>query len=93
MLLGTPGAVLKGAIAQVKLSYRTVIVVANFQVARDPATKAWTLTGAAASVDRVLLTERPLRFVVATNKGAWTWPVESVTVDGGKVSARLGAPS
>ena len=92
MLIGS-APVLKGAIGLVKYSYRTVATVTRFQVSRDPETKAWSLRGTCVGADTGLLAERPLRFVVATKKGAWTWPVESVTVAGLQLTARLGVPS
>lgn len=91
MLLEAKG--ITGALGHVKCSYRNAATVTGFRLTRDPVTKAWSLAGAVSAVDRVLLTERPLFFVVAHKHMPARWPVESFTVDGDRCTARLGAPS
>jgi hypothetical protein len=42
--------------------------------------------------DAFRMAQRPLIFAVRHAKGEWRWPIEEVTLQGGVVTARLGAP-
>lgn len=56
----------------------------------------WSLTARIVSHDAAKLElgkrEGRLRFVAPHQKGLWMWPINTLTIVNGQVSARLGAP-
>jgi hypothetical protein len=42
--------------------------------------------------DGFRLSQRPLVFALRHVTGEWRWPIEEMTIEGGVVTARLGAP-
>ena len=74
----------------VKHAYHVAAELTDYAITVDPARRQ-TLGGKVAASDPYWLTQRPLVFVVPTKVGVWRWPIESLTVADGRLTARLGA--
>ena len=94
-MLGADGLTWRGgdgAVGQVKFAYLTAAVVGGYVLTCDRQTRQWSLVGTVLTSNAVTLRERPLEYVVATKRRAWKWPIESLTITGQTLTARLGAP-
>jgi len=82
---------IRGRVAALKWSYYNAAAVEGYAVTRDART-GWTATGALVpgAVDRFKLAQRPLFFVAPFKGGAWRWEIESLVLEGGRFTARLG---
>jgi hypothetical protein len=83
---------LKGVNGQIKWSYHVAADIKGYTVSRNATTKEWSMRGTAVQADAFKLAQRPLVFVAPHQGGEWRWPIESVQVDGGTVTASLGPP-
>lgn len=79
-----------GARGLVKHAYHVAAELTPYAITVDPARRL-TLGGTLAASDPHWLTQRPLVFVVPTKAGVCRWPIESLTVADGQLTARLGA--
>jgi hypothetical protein len=50
----------------------------------------WTLAGTVTGVDAFRVTQRPLAFVATHATGCWRWPVETLAIADGRLTAALG---
>jgi hypothetical protein len=82
---------IRGKVALIKWSYYHAAAVEGYAVTQD-ASKRWTASGALVpgAIDRFKLAQRPLYFVAPFKGGAWRWEVESLELDAGRFTARLG---
>jgi hypothetical protein len=51
---------------------------------------AWSFTSTASTVNAVRVSQRPLSLVVRHAHGVWTWPVETLQMQGASLSGTLG---
>ena len=56
---------------------------------RDWSVKALVLTATITEKDDTRLSQQPLSFVVARPSTTWTWPIESLRVEGQTLTASL----
>lgn len=82
---------IRGHVAVIKWSYYNAAAVEGYAVVRDDG-GVWTATGAIVpgAADAYKLAQRPLYFVAPHKGGAWRWVIDSLTVDRGRFTARLG---
>jgi hypothetical protein len=80
----------RGARGWVKYAYHVAAEVTGFSIALDKKTRGGTLQGTVATSNPHLLTQTPLVFVMPT-KVPMRWPIESLTVTDGRITACLGA--
>jgi hypothetical protein len=82
---------IRGHVAMLKWSYYNAAAVEGYAITRD-ARKVWTATGmlVPGAVDAYKLAQRPLFFVAPHKGGAWRWEVETLTLEAGHFTARLG---
>jgi hypothetical protein len=84
---------LRGARGAIRWFYYTAADVTNFTVVYSRDRAAWTLQGGVVAPDAFKLGQAPLEFVAPTKGGgALRWPVLSLSVRDGRVTATLGAP-
>ena len=83
-------ASITGARGRVRWAYYDAAIVTNYTLTRDGG--RWRLTGQVTASNPLALQQRPLVFEVPHNGGAWEWPIETVDVQDGRLSATLGPP-
>ena len=82
-------ATLRGAEAVIKWGWHTAVSLGPWSVEVDPTQR--TLTGKVVKADTFRVLQQPLKFYVSRPRGtAWVWPVESLHVADGELTARLG---
>lgn len=82
--------VMRGAAGGVKWGYYPAADLGAWSLTIDPSSGG-QLSAAVVSHDGYRLSQQPLTFVVRRSSGqAWTWPIESLTVQNGSITARLG---
>lgn len=77
-----------GKTGVIRWGFHPAATVGAWTIQNDAAGVA--LTAAVDTVDPFRLTQAPLTFQAAVGAGTWRWPVESVTVLDGTLTARLG---
>lgn len=82
--------VLKGVVGQIKWSYYTAAAINNYTVSQSDG--QWTLRATVVNHDAFKLKQKPLIFVAPHEKGDWRWPIEGYELQGGVLTAHLGAP-
>jgi hypothetical protein len=55
----------------------------------SPVDTGWQLTATIVRADAFQCARRPLYFTAAHDKGSWCWPVETLHIHGGRLTARL----
>lgn len=80
---------LTGVRARIEYGYMVAAVVADYTLSgnRDDL----TVTGRLVDPHGFRLQQRPLRFVAPHARGAWTWPIDTLTITATRITARLGA--
>ena len=80
-----------GRVAALKWAYYHAAAIEGYTVTRDER-QVWTATGALVpgAVDAFKLAQRPLYFVAPFKGGAWRWEIETLTLELGHFTARLG---
>jgi len=87
----TPGS-LRGVVGRIVHHYQIAAELTGYVV--TPAGQGWTLAAVLESpetTDAYLLAQTPLVFIAPHKRGAWRWPIESITVGDGNLRAKLGA--
>jgi hypothetical protein len=78
--------VVKGETAELKWGYRQAAVLSSWQITGG------TATATVVSADAFRVAQQPLTLAIQSPGGhTWSWPVESLQIDGDRVTARLGA--
>jgi hypothetical protein len=74
----------------VRWGYHSAATLSSWTVVADAA--GGDLSGAVVTVDTYRVTQRPMVFVAKLSRGEWRWPVESLQIVDGTLTARLGPP-
>lgn len=81
----------RGVRGSIRWGYHRAAEVRAWCVSRDKTTKAWSLTGAVVEANPFLGSRSALVFVVPLKGGhAWQWPIETLAIAGGRLTATLG---
>lgn len=84
---------LRAVHGQIKWAYRVAVTFNGLVVScTKPPDRKWSLRGTVVEKDEYALGQTPLILVVPHQGGSWRWPIESLTCDGGMVTAALGPP-
>jgi len=75
----------------VKHAWHTAAELTGYVITVDRASRRLVLAGRVVASDAHVLAQTPLEFVIPTKYGARRWPIESLTVTEGQLTARLGA--
>lgn len=86
------GGSIKGVVGQIKWGYYVAAAINGFTVSRSPSNE-WRVTGVVVREDAFNITQRPLVFVAPHAKGEWRWPIESLHIVDGTLTARLCPPT
>jgi len=84
------GGSITGVVGSVTWGYYTAAAIHNYTVTRRDA--SWTLTATVVLSDAFKLSQRPLRFVAPHAHGEWAWPIDTLTIADGALTATLGPP-
>src|SRR5262245_19646948 len=86
-------AQLTGVHGRIAWGYHTAETIQGYTVTatKTEAVMAWRLSAVVVQADPYQLQQRPLEFLAGPSE-AWRWPVLSVTLSQGRLSATLGAP-
>ena len=84
--------VLRGVVGRIEWAHYEAARVEGYTVTRTAA-DGWRLTARVILADPFKLAQRPLRVVAPHARGTWEWPITTITIDAGTLTARLGAPS
>jgi hypothetical protein len=79
--------ILTGSGGRVMWSYAVAAQCEKFEVRQKG--KALSLVARLSSPDVFRLRQSPLMFEVPVGGGRWTWPIESLVIDGLNVTAKL----
>ena len=79
-----------GVVGAVQWAYYQAATIQGYTVTRTGA--AWSLRATVVAADAFKLSQRPLVFVATHQRGQWRWPIETLDVRGGQLTARLGPP-
>ena len=80
-----------GVVAAVKWSYYTAAAINGYRVTKSKHGQ-WTAAGTVVVSDAFKLAQRPLVFEAKHAKGAWVWPIQTLTIADGRLTAQLGPP-
>lgn len=81
--------VINGPQGEVRWSYHRAATVGPWTLTAEPA--GATLTATVVSSDAFAVSQQPLTFVVPRPSGAsWTWPIVTLQIAGGSLTAELG---
>ena len=89
---------LRGLEGTIAWGYHTAAVVSSWTIERSApglagtAPTTWTLRATVARVDPFQLRQAPLKFTAPRRGGFFCWPIRSVTLGAGSLSAQLGPP-
>jgi hypothetical protein len=81
---------IRGVVGSIRWAYHVAAAIRDYQVTRTGT--AWALTGRVVSSDAFKLQQRPLTFVAPHKYGEWRWPIETLALVDGQVTAQLGPP-
>ena len=83
---------LRGDGARIVWGYQVAVTVGAWtvQVAPPPAPGPWIFEGALETCAVVAARQAPLTLVIPRPHGSWRWPVRSLTITNGAVTAVLG---
>jgi hypothetical protein len=83
-----------GVVGQIKWAYYVAAAINGYTVTRNGrgADATWALTGTVVMADSFKMSQRPLRFVAPHDKGEWVWPITTLDVQNGQLTAQLGPP-
>lgn len=79
-----------GVVGHIKWHYYTAAAINGYTVSR--AGTEWSLRAIVVLSDAFKLTQRPLKFHAPHEHGEWVWPIESMQIADGALTARLGPP-
>ena len=89
---GKTGGTIRGVVGEIKWHYYTAASINGYAVTYHHQDKRWSLRATVALSDAFKMAQRPLIFVAPTQKGDFRWPINSLEILDGKLTARLGAP-
>lgn len=84
-------ALITGVVGQVKWHYYVAAAINGYTVSRS-AEGQWTVRATVVLSDAFKLSQRPLVFVAPTKQGDMRWPIESLELAEGTLTASLGPP-
>ena len=79
---------IRGVTASLVWGYHPAAVLGVWTVRKDE--DGWGLEAHVQSTDKFRVTQQPLTFVATHATGAWRWPVITLAMTAGAVTARLG---
>jgi hypothetical protein len=80
----------RGVEGAIRLGYYPVGTLRAWIVTRMDDT--WSLTATVESLDVFRASQRPLTFVARHKDGRWVWPIQTLQISGGSLTASLGPP-
>jgi hypothetical protein len=86
---------LRGKRGEINYGARRAASLVSWVITRDAESRRWELSAAIERADSFQLTRRPLQFTAprtAKPAGFWSFEVETLTVRGSLLTARLGPP-
>jgi hypothetical protein len=92
----TDQAIVRGVAGQLRWAYYVAAGVEGWAAVRDKKAVAggplprWTLTARVIGADAYKIAQRPLLFVVTHARGRWVWPIETMRISEGRLTARCG---
>lgn len=84
------GGSITGVVGQIKWHYYVAAAINGYTVTRNEG--VWSLRGTVVLSDAFKLSQRPLTFVAPHERGEWRWPIETLQIADGALTARLGPP-
>jgi hypothetical protein len=79
----------RGNAAVIRWSYHTAASLGSWTATKGP--EGITLTASVLSSDAFKVSQQPLTFVVVRPNGVtWRWPIQSLQIDSGSLTASLG---
>ncbi len=81
---------LHGAEGSIVWGYRPAAVLSAWVVAKT--STGWVLTATVARADAFQCRQSPLLFTAPRDKGVWAWGIDELTLNGNRLTARLGPP-
>ena len=85
-----PHGEITGVDGFIKWSYYTAAQLHRYTVRRVD--DRWTLQAVVVLSDAYKIAQRPLRFVAPTQYGEWVWPIYTLEIADGSLTATLGPP-
>jgi hypothetical protein len=79
-----------GQVGELRWSYQLAGTLHGWTVTQEGS--AWALTGSIGSTNTFRLSQQPLVFVVPRATGAWRWPIQTLQIADGTLTACLGPP-
>jgi hypothetical protein len=79
-----------GVLGEVRWSYQLAGTLRGWTVTQDAG--VWSLTGTLAQTNAFRLSQQPLAFVAPLVKGVWKWPIQTLQIADGTLTACLGPP-
>lgn len=85
-----PGGTITGVKARIDWSYYPAAALLHYTVTKG--TAGWRVSATVVASDSFKLSQAPLVFVAPHAKGEWRWPITQWSIEGGRLTAALGAP-
>lgn len=82
---------IQGVVGQIKWGYYVAAAVNGYHVTRTSQGK-WSVRGTVVLSDAFKIAQRPLMFVAPHQGGEWRWPIQSIEIVNGSMTASLGPP-
>lgn len=82
--------ILRGVEGRIKWRYYDAATIHVYTITRSAG--RWDLRGTVGLSNAFKLSQRPLTFVAPHAHGEWRWPIQSVEITHGSLSASLGPP-
>lgn len=83
------GGSITGVVASIAWHYYTAAAINGYTVTRA-ADGSWRASGTVVLSDAFKLAQRPLTFIAPHANGEWRWPIDTLTVANGRLTATLG---
>jgi hypothetical protein len=81
---------MRGAAGAVMWSYHVAASLADWTYTAEP--DGGTVTAKVVTHDAFKVSQQPVTFVVRRPTGQWTWPIQSLQIANGTLTARVGSP-
>jgi hypothetical protein len=85
---------IRGVVGQIKWHYYNAAAINGYTVTRTGTAgdATWSLRGTVVLADAFKMAQQPLMFIAPTQHGEWRWPILSVQMVDGSLTATLGPP-
>jgi hypothetical protein len=88
--MATGTGTIKGVVGQIMWGYYPAASINGYTVVRNGT--AWSLRATVVMSDAFKMTQKPLIFIAPHQHGRWSWPIKSVQIQNGALTAELGPP-